>query len=170
GGICHVSTDLTELRGEGWRRLLAAARRSLERTGGALGGSVGLNAPTDAERRVVIGITGSYRPQTAQRLTVGLTTLDAALRQRYGTGLHHALVMLGGPLRDRPARREAERRGRTEAIAAAGESALAKQRCRATAPNTARCGRCTGPSPTIWQARFSCSIWPAGAAAWQHGG
>jgi uncharacterized protein (TIGR02679 family) len=122
-----MTTDLTELRGEGWRRLLAAARRSLERTGGALGGSVGLNAPTDAERRVVIGITGSYRPQTVQRLTIGLTALDAALRQRYGTGLHHALVMLGGPLRDRPAQREAERRGRTEAIAAVGESVLAGQ-------------------------------------------
>jgi uncharacterized protein (TIGR02679 family) len=122
-----MPTDLTELRGEGWRRLLAAARRSLVRTGGELGGSVGLNAPTEAERRVVIGITGSYRPQTVQRLTIGLTTLDTALRQRYGTGLHHALVMLGGPLRDGPAQREAERRGRTEAIAAAGESMLAGQ-------------------------------------------
>src|SRR6266487_39852 len=109
GGVCHVTTDPTELRGEGWRRLLSAARRSLERTGGALGGSVGLNAPTEAERRVVIGITGSYRPQTVQRLTVGLATLDTALRQRYGTGLYDTLVMLGGPLRDRPAQREAER-------------------------------------------------------------
>lgn len=118
-------TDLAELRGEGWHRLLAAARRSLERTGGALGGSVSLNAPTDAERRVVIGITGSYRPETVQRLTIALTTLDAALRQRYGTGLHHTLVALGGPLRDRPAQREAEQRGRAEAIAAAGESVLA---------------------------------------------
>jgi uncharacterized protein (TIGR02679 family) len=122
-----MAADLTELRGEGWRRLLSAARRSLERTGGALGGSVGLNAPTEAERRVVIGITGSYRPQTVQRLTVGLATLDTALRQRYGTGLCDTLVMLGGPLRDRPAQREAERRGRTEAIAAASESALAGQ-------------------------------------------
>jgi uncharacterized protein (TIGR02679 family) len=122
-----MAADLTELRGEGWRRLLSAARRSLERTGGALGGSVGLNAPTEAERRVVIGITGSYRPQTVQRLTVGLAALDTALRQRYGTGLYDTLVMLGGPLRDRPAQREAERRGRTEAIAAASESALVSQ-------------------------------------------
>jgi uncharacterized protein (TIGR02679 family) len=121
-----MTTDLTELRDEGWRRLLAAARRSLERTGGALGGSVGLNAPTDAERRVVIGITGNYRPQAVQRLTIGLAALDTALRQRYGTGLYDTLVMLGGPLRDRPAQREAERRGRTEAIAAA-ESMLAGQ-------------------------------------------
>jgi len=120
-----VVTDLAELRGEGWTRLLAAARRSLERTGGGLGHSIGLNAPTDAERRVVIGITGSYRPQTVQRLTVELTSLDAALRQRYGTGLRDTLVLLDGPLRDRPAQREAERRRRAEAIAAAGRSALA---------------------------------------------
>ena len=31
-----MAEDLTELRAEGWKRLLAAARRSLERTGGAL--------------------------------------------------------------------------------------------------------------------------------------
>ena len=28
-----MAEDLTELRGEGWKRLLAAARRSLEQTG-----------------------------------------------------------------------------------------------------------------------------------------
>jgi len=67
--------------------------------------SIGLNAPSDTERRAVIGITGSYRPETVKRLTIGLTTLDAALRQRYGTGLRDTLVMLGGPLRDRPAER-----------------------------------------------------------------
>ena len=47
--------DLTELRGEGWKRLLAAARRSLERTGGAPDRSIGLSSPTDAERRVEDG-------------------------------------------------------------------------------------------------------------------
>jgi hypothetical protein len=65
-----VAGDLTELRGEGWKRLLAAARRSLERTGGALDRSIGLSSPTDAERRMVIGITGSYRPQTVKRLAI----------------------------------------------------------------------------------------------------
>ena len=120
-----MAEDLAELRAGGWKRLLAAARRSLERTGGALDRSIGLSSPTEAERRVVIGITGSYRPQTVKRLTIELTTLDATLRQRHGTGLHDTLAMLGGPLRDRPAEREREQRRRAEAIATAGESALA---------------------------------------------
>ena len=84
-----MAEELTELRAEGWKRLLAAARRSLERTGGALDRSIGLNSPTDAERRAVIGITGSYRPQTVRRLTIELTTPDAALHQRYGTCLRN---------------------------------------------------------------------------------
>ena len=117
--------DLTELRGEGWKRLLAAARRSLERTGGALDRSIGLISPTDAERRVVIGITGSYRPQTTRRLTIELAALDAALRQRHGTSLHDAVVLLGGPLRDRPAEREREQRQRAAAISTAAASRLA---------------------------------------------
>jgi uncharacterized protein (TIGR02679 family) len=62
-----------------------------------------------------------------KRLTIELTTLDAALRQRYGTGLHDTLVMLGGPLRDRPAQREREQRQRGQAIAMAGESVLADE-------------------------------------------
>lgn len=119
-----MAEDLTELRGDGWKRLLAAARRSLEQTGGALDRSIGLNSPTDAERRVVIGITGSYRPQTVKRLAIELATLDAALRQRHGSSLHDTLAILGGSLRNRPAEREREQRQRAEAIAAAGESVL----------------------------------------------
>ena len=116
--------DLTELHAEGWKRLLAAARRSLEQSGGALDHSIGLNSPTDAERRVVIGITGRYRPQTVKRLAVELAMLDAALRQRHGTSLHDTLTMLGGPLRDLPDERELEQRKRAEAIANARESVL----------------------------------------------
>jgi uncharacterized protein (TIGR02679 family) len=122
-----VTENLTELRGEGWKRLLAAARRSLERTGGALDRSIGLSSPTDAERRVVIGITGSYRPQTVKRLAVELAVLDAALRQRYRSSLHDALVRLGGPLRDRPAERAREQRQRTAAIAVADASMLVSE-------------------------------------------
>ncbi len=122
-----MAEDLTELRGEGWKRLLAAARRSLEQTGGALDRSIGLSSPTDAERRVVIGITGSYRPQTVKRLTVELATLDEALRQRHSTSLSDALVALGGPLRDRPAERKREQRQRAGAVATAGASMLVGQ-------------------------------------------
>ena len=42
--------DLTELRGEGWKRLLTAARRSLERTGGTLDRSIGLSSPSNSPR------------------------------------------------------------------------------------------------------------------------
>ena len=76
---------------------------------------------------MVIGITGSYRPQMVKRLTVELATLDAALRQRHGTSLHDILVVLGGSLRDRPAEREREQRQRADAMATAGASMLADQ-------------------------------------------
>jgi hypothetical protein len=64
----HELREYDELRGEGWTRLLAAARRRLERTGSALDGDIGLTGPSEAERRTVIGITGRYRPETARRL------------------------------------------------------------------------------------------------------
>lgn len=92
----------------GWVRLLAAARRSLERTGGSLRGTISLTTPTEAERRVVIGVTGAYRSSSVARLTVRLAELDAHLREAYGTGLSD-VVAAGAPLRDRPgeAKREA---------------------------------------------------------------
>ncbi|MDT4995107.1 MAG: hypothetical protein QOH97_4999 [Actinoplanes sp.] len=99
----------------GWRRLLAAARRSLERTGGSLDGSVSLSAPTDAERRVVIGVTGVHRPSGVGRLTVRLAELDDHLRAAQGDGLAAAL----GPLRDRPGERRQEAAARDEVLALA---------------------------------------------------
>ncbi|GAA2215797.1 hypothetical protein GCM10009850_112650 [Nonomuraea monospora] len=91
-------------------RLLAAARRRLERTGGALEGSIGLNAPTDDERRAIIGITGIYRPEGVKRLTVSLAELDAAIPG----GL---LQALGGRIRDRAAERAAEEATREQLLA-----------------------------------------------------
>ena len=93
-----MTAPLTE---PGWDRLLAAARRSLERSGGALAGVVNLSAPTDDERRLVIGITGVHRPTTASRLAVRLADLDDYLRQATGTGLADTLAATA-PLRDRP--------------------------------------------------------------------
>lgn len=119
--------ELAELRGEAWVRLLARARKSLESSGGALDRSIGLPAPADGERRLVIGITGQYRPEAARRLTVSLADLDAALRRRYGTGLRETLEALGGPLRDRPVEREREAREREILIAAATGSVLAAE-------------------------------------------
>src|SRR5262249_24247347 len=91
-----------------WVRLLAAARRSLERTGGAMDGAVSLAAPSEAERVVVIGVTGTHRSAASGRLTVRLAELDAHLRAAYGIGLAE-VVACAAPLRDRPgeAKREA---------------------------------------------------------------
>ncbi|WP_328398181.1 DUF2399 domain-containing protein [Streptomyces sp. NBC_00390] len=116
-----------ELRGEGWTRLLAAARRRLERTGGALDGDIGLAAPSEAERRTVIGITGRYRPETAKRLAVPLRELDGYLYDRFGTGLLTTLGRLHGPLRDRPAERADEEARREQALKSAHSSRLAGQ-------------------------------------------
>ena len=123
----HEPSAYDELRGEGWTRLLAAARRRLERTGGGLDGDIGLTGPGDAERRTVIGITGRYRPETAKRLTVPLRDLDGYLYDRYGTGLLTTLDRLHGPLRDRPAERAEEEARRDQALKSAHSSGLAGQ-------------------------------------------
>ncbi|HZR51860.1 MAG TPA: TIGR02679 family protein [Streptosporangiaceae bacterium] len=93
----------TTFDGPEYRRLLRAARRSLERTGGDLTGSVSLADPDDAERKAIIGITGQYRAGGTARLTVRLADLDRAVREATGGGLAELLTELGGPLRDRPA-------------------------------------------------------------------
>lgn len=123
----HEYGAYDELRGEGWARLLAAARRRLERTGGVLDGDIGLAGPSEAERRTVIGITGRYRPETAQRLAVPLRDLDGYLHDRYGTGLLTTLGRLHGPLRDRPAERADEDVRREQALKSAHLSRLAGQ-------------------------------------------
>jgi uncharacterized protein (TIGR02679 family) len=111
-------------QGAEYRRLLAAARRSLERTGGDFAGAVGLSNPTDAERRAAIGITGQYRDTRTARITVRLADLDHAVREGTGRGLRELLAELGGPLRDRPAERGALAAARETAIRAAQASSL----------------------------------------------
>jgi uncharacterized protein (TIGR02679 family) len=109
-----------ELRGEGWRRLLAAARRRLESTGGRLDGTIGLTRPSDAERRTVIGITGTHRSTQAAVVRVALADLDAYLRQAVDLDLVGVLAVLGDtPLRSRPAERAAEAQARSAALSAA---------------------------------------------------
>ncbi|HEX5993499.1 MAG TPA: TIGR02679 domain-containing protein [Jiangellales bacterium] len=109
-----------------WARLLAKARRSLERTGGSLDASVGLSTPTDGERRVVIGITGVHRPAGVRRIAVRLADVDVHLRQASGRGLVETLAGSGSdPLRDRPAERRREAQLRDAALDRARTSALA---------------------------------------------
>jgi hypothetical protein len=92
--------------GTEYRRLLTAARRSLERNGGDLTGSVSVTHPDDAERKAIIGVTGQYRPEGTSRITVRLADLDAAVREATGHGLPDLLAGPGAPLRNRPAERQ----------------------------------------------------------------
>jgi uncharacterized protein (TIGR02679 family) len=105
-------------------RLLAAARRSLERSGGSLTGTVSVPGPSDAERRAIIGLTGQYRDARATQVSVRLTDLDRAVRETTGRGLPELLTDIGGPLRNRPAERSALAAARDAAAAAAQASAL----------------------------------------------
>ena len=94
---------LDRYRGPEYQRLLTAARRSLERTGGQLIGRISITVPDDAERKAIIGVTGVHQPAGTQRMTVRLADLDAALSRATGLGLTDALAALGAPLRNRPA-------------------------------------------------------------------
>jgi uncharacterized protein (TIGR02679 family) len=102
--------EFEEMRGEDWRRLLAAARRRLDRTGGEVTGSVALAHPSDGETRVVERLTGRKprtlrTPRTAgtagtavtRRLAVPLAEIDRGLRGAYGVGLREALARLDHP-------------------------------------------------------------------------
>jgi uncharacterized protein (TIGR02679 family) len=107
-----------------YRRLLAAARRSLERTGGELAGMVSISHPTDAERKAIIGITGQYRDARTARVSVRLADLDSAIREAAGRSLPDLLTELTGPLRDRPAERSTLAVARDAAVRAAQASPL----------------------------------------------
>lgn len=97
-------------------RLMAAARRSLEASGGNLSRSVTLPAPTDAERTLAIAMTGKHRQPGSTRLTISLTQLDRAIRADTGLGLIDVLERLGPPMHNRPAERAARHDARAAAL------------------------------------------------------
>ncbi len=86
--------EFDELRGEEWRRLLAAARRRLDKTGGEVTGSVTLAYPSPAEQLVLERLVGASR---TKRPAVPMAGLDALLRDAYGVGLCKALAWLDRP-------------------------------------------------------------------------
>jgi uncharacterized protein (TIGR02679 family) len=113
--------------GPEYRRLLDAARRSLERTGGSLDGSVSVSEPDDAERKAIIGVTGQYRNASVGRLTVRLAELDKAVREALADGRDLADLLAsrdGAPLRDRPAERERLAAGVDTCVRLANDSYL----------------------------------------------
>jgi uncharacterized protein (TIGR02679 family) len=110
-----------------YRRLLDAARRSLERTGGSLSATVTVKQPDDAERKVIIGITGQYRPEGAIQIAVRLADLDAAVRESTGGGLRDLLERIGPPVKDRPADRRRLADGREATVRSLENSFLHDQ-------------------------------------------
>ena len=115
---------LDRYRGAEYARLLAAARKSLERTGGRLDGRISVAAPDDAERKAIIGLTGVRKPAGTKRLTVSLAELDAALLRATGSGLAAVLAEVGGPLRDRPGEAASLAAARADLVGLAERSPL----------------------------------------------
>src|ERR1019366_7817337 len=123
-GVGGGTPGVDRYRGPEYRRLLTAARKSMERTGGDLAGRISVAEPDDAERKAIIGITGIHQPAGTKRLTVPLADLDAAVRRASGLGLEATLAALGGTLRNRPAQVASLAAARAALIATAEVSSL----------------------------------------------
>ena len=107
------------LAGPAFTRLWARCRVALERSSGAVSGTVSLGAPTNDERQEIGALLRRPYRVGLTRLTVDLVALDAALRNGpAGAGLVDVVARLTGPLRDRPS----EARIAVEEIAAARAS------------------------------------------------
>jgi uncharacterized protein (TIGR02679 family) len=117
--------SLSPYDGPEYKRLLAAARRSLERSGGDLTGAVSVKSPGDAERKAIIGITGQYRPEGVGQITVRLADLDQAVREATGHSIAGLLERIGPPLRNLPQAREKLAAGRDATLRSVEISSLA---------------------------------------------
>jgi uncharacterized protein (TIGR02679 family) len=124
GGPVTEHGPYSRYAGPEYVRLLAAARRSLERTGGNLSATVTVTHPDDAERKAIIGITGQYRAEGSAQIGVRLTDLERAVREATGDGLIELLGRIGPPLRDRPSERRRLADGREATVRSAENSFL----------------------------------------------
>ena len=115
--------DLSELRGPEWTRILAAAKRQLERSGGEAAGAVTLSSPSEDERKLIIGLTGMHRPPGVKSIRIQLDALDEAIESEFEMSLAAALAVLSGPVRNRPAERSDEQQARADAVADARQRA-----------------------------------------------
>lgn len=94
-------------------RLWPAARERLERLG-RVGGTLTLADASEEERRAVANLLG-LATVPPNPLRVPLARLDGALQgSGFAVSLPDALELLGGPLRNRPAEREAQQRRRED--------------------------------------------------------
>src|ERR1700680_3680858 len=100
--MTKVQDGIDRFRRPEYRRLLAAARRSLEHTGGDLARSGTVGSPNEPERKSIIRLTGHYRPPVAGRIAVRLADLDEAARDATGLSLRDLLAQLDGPPRGDP--------------------------------------------------------------------
>ncbi|MEW1838317.1 TIGR02679 family protein [Nonomuraea angiospora] len=107
-----------------FRRLFTAARRSLERTGWDLSGTIGITNPNEAERNAIVGITGRYHRSGIKRIEITLSKLDAAVRTATGLSLTEFLEQIGPKLANRPAEAAKDATSREEALRPAYQSSL----------------------------------------------
>jgi len=111
------------LGGPAYQKVFAAARRRLEE-GGEKARSLALAGLDAAERRALADLLG-WEALPEGTVQLDLARLDAALREgAAAASLREVIEAFGGPLRDRPAARRAERDAR-EAMWAEARSALA---------------------------------------------
>jgi uncharacterized protein (TIGR02679 family) len=100
-----------------WARVLRLARRRLEGTGGEPIGTLTVRDPTEAERKLIIGLTGAYRAPGVASVSLPLPLLDASVRREFGRSLVEVLTQQGGPLRDRAGERTQEALARDTLLA-----------------------------------------------------
>jgi uncharacterized protein (TIGR02679 family) len=123
-----ITDPIPVLRDAPWSRILRLARRGLESSGGELSGTLTVRAPTEPERKLIIGLTGAHRPPGVGSVSLPLAALDTALTREFGLTLADAVVAVSGPLRNRPAERAQDVAARDAALAQARRRAGPLQR------------------------------------------